>query len=351
METPPRLLVRLVMGAAAVLILLSFGGAVWIWTHEPLDQFADLPATAASLNAEPGAPVIGLKIFVESVDPVRQSARLLVAPRTYEADGSTWEGLSGWVAQRPIKLDFDGATEDGPPRGEFGEVNPGYHEPYVVTVHASGSSEEPDRLLSRYPFDSYTFMFLVRALYLVDDGTAATAEDWKPMDIRAQMVGSRDANFEVTPIAWDAGDESNVDFGFQVDRPWVHKVFAGLVMAVVLTMVVLLILMMWRVLATRIQDSRPPAMQALIWAAALTFTAVQIRDNYPGDPPVGIAADFVFVVPALIASIAVAGVLLHEWSRRRDFDTAGQPRHELMADVAAVSSPNGTADPKPQDVR
>ena len=53
------------------------------------------------------------------------------------------------------------------------------------------------------------------------------------------------------------------------------------------------------------------------------FTAIQIRDNYPGSPPIGIAADFAVVVPALVGSVAVAAVLLHEWLNRQDFDTTG----------------------------
>ena len=64
---------------------------------------------------------------------------------------------------------------------------------------------------------------------------------------------------------------------------------------------------------------RPPTVQALVWAAALTFSLIQLRTLMPDAPPVGTYLDLVFYFPALLITISGSIWILFHWIRRTDY--------------------------------
>ena len=65
---------------------------------------------------------------------------------------------------------------------------------------------------------------------------------------------------------------------------------------------------------------RPPTVSALVWAAALTFSLIQLRNLMPDSPPVGTTLDVVFYFPALLITIGGSVWILYYWIRRPDYE-------------------------------
>jgi hypothetical protein len=64
---------------------------------------------------------------------------------------------------------------------------------------------------------------------------------------------------------------------------------------------------------------RPPTVAALVWAAALTFSLIQLRNLMPDSPPIGTTLDVVFYFPALLITIGGSVWILYYWIRRPDY--------------------------------
>lgn len=64
---------------------------------------------------------------------------------------------------------------------------------------------------------------------------------------------------------------------------------------------------------------RPPSIEMLVWSAASTLGYVQLRVSLPSSPRLGIAIDYLFYFPSLLASVVVALLITVAWSTRNDF--------------------------------
>ncbi len=64
---------------------------------------------------------------------------------------------------------------------------------------------------------------------------------------------------------------------------------------------------------------RPPTGFGLVWAAALAFAAVSLRTALPREVPYGVAFDWIFFFPTLLASALFTLMLATDWVRRDDF--------------------------------
>jgi hypothetical protein len=66
-------------------------------------------------------------------------------------------------------------------------------------------------------------------------------------------------------------------------------------------------------------NHRPPALQALVWAAALTFALLQIRELLPGKPSTGILLDYIVYYPSLMVSLGCGVWILIMWARKEHY--------------------------------
>jgi hypothetical protein len=57
----------------------------------------------------------------------------------------------------------------------------------------------------------------------------------------------------------------------------------------------------------------------LVWAAALVFASVSLRDGLPDEVPYGVLFDWLVFFPTLIVSIVSTLYLAIVWVRRADF--------------------------------
>ena len=68
------------------------------------------------------------------------------------------------------------------------------------------------------------------------------------------------------------------------------------------------------------RQKRPPSMNLLVWLATILFAILQVRDNFPGSPPLGILIDYLVFFP-VIGSLLVVGITnTHMWTNRPDWD-------------------------------
>ncbi len=65
---------------------------------------------------------------------------------------------------------------------------------------------------------------------------------------------------------------------------------------------------------------RPPSMNLLLWLATILFAILQVRSNFPGNPPVGIFLDFAIVFPVLGFLLIIGIFNTFYWLSRSDWD-------------------------------
>lgn len=65
---------------------------------------------------------------------------------------------------------------------------------------------------------------------------------------------------------------------------------------------------------------RPPSMNLLLWLATVLFAILQVRTNFPGNPPIGILLDFTVVFPVLGLLLILGIANTFYWLNRSDWD-------------------------------
>lgn len=65
---------------------------------------------------------------------------------------------------------------------------------------------------------------------------------------------------------------------------------------------------------------RPPSMNLLLWLATVLFAILQVRFNFPGNPPIGILIDYIVVFPVLGLLLIFGIANTFYWLRRNDWD-------------------------------
>ena len=74
---------------------------------------------------------------------------------------------------------------------------------------------------------------------------------------------------------------------------------------------------------------RPPSMNLLLWLATILFAILQVRSNFPGNPPIGILLDFMVVFPVLGLLLILGIANTFYWLNRSDWDYENE-NPELM---------------------
>jgi hypothetical protein len=94
----------------------------------------------------------------------------------------------------------------------------------------------------------------------------------------------------------------------------------------ILSVLVLLLLMLialasaFAITRSIYRRNRPPSMNLLVWMATILFAILQVRDNFPGNPPLGILIDYVVFFPVLGALLVVGISNTLMWINRSDWD-------------------------------
>lgn len=196
-----------------------------------------------------------------------------------------------------------------------------------------------------FPFDSYGFSFNLSArsrplIDLVGQDFHYESSGWSVMPLNLLpnrgAVSARDlfdfrvGNWEVLsmPTSYlnlgrdvsreEVGESWEVGLGtvyFFARRPFPIKILAAVFGLVYLASAVALVVVVRQIAC----GSRPPTGNMLVWAAALIFASVSLRQGLPGDIPVGVLFDWVFLFPILLLSIASTLYLAVKWVQRADY--------------------------------
>jgi len=71
---------------------------------------------------------------------------------------------------------------------------------------------------------------------------------------------------------------------------------------------------------------RPPSLNALGWLATFLFALLEVRSNFPGDPPLGTRLDSVVTFPLIFLVVLLIVLIATSWLRRDDWDMENLPR-------------------------
>jgi Domain of unknown function (DUF4436) len=74
---------------------------------------------------------------------------------------------------------------------------------------------------------------------------------------------------------------------------------------------------------------RPPSLGALGWLATFLFALLEVRRNFPGDPPVGVRLDALVTFPVIALIMMQIVVVAVSWRRRVDWDMENHDPSEL----------------------
>jgi hypothetical protein len=198
---------------------------------------------------------------------------------------------------------------------------------YCVKWDSSQSS------LKNYPFDKYFFSLPIFNVEqrISGSNTASTADDQFqkiPITIYDNTSPINTWKIVVHPVAIDPKvtfqDTQGVASEFRLGSGQALVVAERDQYTVLLVLIVCLLMIasMVSVISMGVSVSlgfRPPTVAALVWAAALTFSLIQLRNLMPDSPPIGTTLDVVFYFPALLITIGGSVWILFHWIRRPDY--------------------------------
>lgn len=297
---------------------------------------------------------VDFSLKVTDIDPVTKLAQVQVIPQPIGNVGITTQ--NGWVPNDQIALDI-GSTRRVTELQQsntlfFGsELQPNisataditYQNPFGACIEKNKDSDTGEAVctsrepiqgtIKDYPFDRYLFSL---PIFGVSSRTGGAGTE-TPSDDTYQSVPMRvyDATSElntwdvvVYPISTDYRNEfqdieavssgmnqGSVEFLIDAKR---DRYTILLVLIVCLLMVASMMSVVLMGISVSLKY-RPPTVQALVWAAALTFSLIQLRTLLPGAPPVGTTLDILFYFPALLMTISGSIWILWHWMRRADY--------------------------------
>ena len=114
--------------------------------------------------------------------------------------------------------------------------------------------------------------------------------------------------------------DGEVKFSYEVARSNNQIFQAGLLLFIILIGAISSVATTAAILSRR----RPPSISTLAWLATYLFALIQVRAEFPGNPPLGVNIDrfFTFPVMAIIMALIVANAI--SWLRRDDWDSENQ---------------------------
>ena len=69
-----------------------------------------------------------------------------------------------------------------------------------------------------------------------------------------------------------------------------------------------------------VRGHRPPSLGILAWLATYLFSLIQVRNQFPGNPPLGLNLDRFFTFPAIALVLVFILITAVAWLRRDDWD-------------------------------
>ena len=229
------------------------------------------------------------------------------------------------------------------PEGDLGTTLPngGYFNSSITVRHTgSGTSEwnipsnewvgghkfsvpmSNAKALNDYPFDTYKGDV---TMYAGQD----VSGEWLPLSLAASKHFVQGYDLKLNRVVLDTdikgekrtvNPDGEVKFSYEVARSNNQIFQAGLLLFIILIGAISSVATTAAILSRR----RPPSISTLAWLATYLFALIQVRAEFPGNPPLGVNIDrfFTFPVMAIIMALIVANAI--SWLRRDDWDSENQ---------------------------
>ncbi len=216
------------------------------------------------------------------------------------------------VAQRALAMSFDSLNETSwqiPAKQFIGSRT------FEIPLNNTGA-------ISRYPFDEYTGSW---ASFLEDFQSSKSLAS--TLTISDKPIYGWEMSVKQKALPNDLGSKKvvNLDgreaFEWQANRSGSIKLSFFLLIAVMILGTVSAVILTKSIFLRR----RPPTLAALGWLATSLFAVLEIRNRFPGEPPLGISADLFVTYPVTITLLALILANTYFWINRDDWDMKNRP--------------------------
>lgn len=171
--------------------------------------------------------------------------------------------------------------------------------------------------IESYPLDGYTTSWTG----LAEDAVTAeripvvlTANRSPVSGFDVQILRGEMAGNDIAPVPHNTAGRFSYEVIVQRD-PAVR--FQVALLAFTLVVGGLAALFMTTLIVSR---RRPPSLAALGWLATFLFALLEVRRNFPGNPPIGVRLDAFVTFPVIALILVQIMVIASVWRRRVDWD-------------------------------
>lgn len=168
-----------------------------------------------------------------------------------------------------------------------------------------------------YPFDFYKGEITLQA---TDFQTKSAIPS--TVTVGQQSLSGWKLNFSQTGEP-DVESENKIIYGDGLAKiSWELKRANVIFIAIILLIFLMIIALISGFTITRSisNGNRPPSMNLLLWLATILFAIIQVRGNFPGNPPLGILIDYLIVFPVLSLLLLLGIANTFFWLVRSDWD-------------------------------
>jgi hypothetical protein len=337
-----------VLATLMIVYILATGSLFEATSNTALNRFEQLNS---SVNSDDR---VDFSLKVIDIDPITKLAQVQLLPQPMGNIGFTTQ--NGWIPNDQITFEIGSTRRVNELQQSntlfFGsELQPNisataditYQNPFGACIERSENSDTGETectsreyiqaTIKDYPFDRYLFSLPIFnvASRTGGAGTETVVDDTYvsvPMRVYNDTSELNTWDVVVYPISTNYRDEfQNIDaVSSGMNQGSVEFLIDAkrdrYTILLVLIVCLLMVASMMSVILMGISVSlryRPPTVQALVWAAALTFSLIQLRTLMPGAPPVGTTLDILFYFPALLMTIGGSIWILWHWMRRADY--------------------------------
>ena len=177
-----------------------------------------------------------------------------------------------------------------------------------------------------YPFDSYSTNWSAR---LQNDVSGEPVPTFKSASIRSvpgysiSIKEVTDKNDVSAPRIINFAGKTNLSIEFT--RSNTHIFLALLLALIMIIGAYSAVLMSFYIY----KQHRPPSLSSLGWLATFLFALVEMRQNLPGEPPLGINFDLIITFPILLIVMALIVLNAILWIKRDDWDMENHDPREF----------------------
>jgi hypothetical protein len=289
---------------------LSLGVSQGNVTHSPeleniIDCNADWSFLPEGMTTDGCPNILDVEVSTIEVDPY-ETRTLNTLVTIYPQGNTGYQTASGGILKNSIQVMHE-STDETIFNIKSNKIT-GAHSVSIPLQNVANGN--------KYPFDVYQGTWVI---FIEDDATGEA----RPISMSISSHGISGFNVAYKSASDDAvvgtravDLDGTSKISYEVARSQTHKLMAFLLILITVTGVISSALVTIAV-HRRI---RPPSLAVLAWLATFLFALMQIRAEYPGNPPLGIFLDSIVTFPAIALLLFMIVMNAFAWLSRNDWD-------------------------------